>query len=131
MTNTPASPSTKVLIIEDEALLSDLLVMNLRKAKFDTFLASDAEQAQKALENEPLPDIIILDILLPGMNGFEFLQIIKNSDKLKNIPVIILSNLGNKRDIEKGMSAGSTDYMIKAHILPEDLIKKIKEILPK
>ena len=121
----------KVLVVEDDKFLSELVVTNLRKANFDVTLTIDVEKAWEELEKQPLPNIIILDLILPGTNGFEFLEQIKKDDKLKSIPVIILSNLGSEQDIEKGLSLGASAYLVKAHILPEDLVKKIKETLSK
>jgi len=123
------NPQQKVLLVEDDKFLSELLVTNLRKAGFDVTLTIDAEKAWKELEQQTLPNIIILDLILPGTNGFEFLEKIKEKDKLKSIPVIILSNLGSEQDIKKGLALGASAYLVKAHILPFDLIKKIKEII--
>jgi len=121
----------KVLIVEDDSLLAELLMSSLRKANFGTIFAPDAEEARKELDKQLLPDIILLDIILPGMNGFELLGIIKKEDRLKLIPVIVMSNLGSDQDKKKGMELGAVAYMVKADILPEDLIKKIKEVTSK
>jgi len=121
----------KVMIVEDDSLLAELLIASLRKANFETIFAPDAEEARKELDKQLLPDIILLDIILPGMNGFELLKIIKKEDRLKSIPVIVLSNLGSDQDKKKGMELGAVAYIVKANILPEDLIKKIKEVTQK
>lgn len=75
------------------------------------------------------PNIIILDIILPGKDGFEILQDLKKDDKTKNIPVIIVSNLGTKGDLEKGRQLGAVDFMIKATVTPGDIVEKAKKVL--
>jgi len=123
------SPPLKVLVVEDDQFLADLLVKNLYKANFEVALFFDAEDAYKELKKGVFPDVIVLDLILPGMNGFEFLEKIKKEEETKSIPVIILSNLGSEQDIKKGLDLGASLYLVKAHILPDDLVKKIKEVV--
>ena len=118
----------RVLIIEDDSFLASLLTSALKRADFETSLAIDGEEGLKKLETE-IPDIILLDLILPGIGGFEILEKIKKEDKTKKIPVIIISNLGSQEEIQKGLKSGANAYLVKASILPDDVIKKIKEIL--
>ena len=120
----------KVLIIEDDGFIASLITGTLKRADFETNLAIDGEGALKKLETE-IPDIILLDLILPGIGGFEILEKIKREDKTKKIPVIILSNLGSQEEIKKGLKSGADAYLVKANILPEDVVKKIEEILNK
>lgn len=117
-----------VLLIEDDPLMVGVLAQNIERAGFRVESTSNAEEALKKLPLQK-PDIILLDILLPGLNGFDFLQMIKNDKKFSAIPVIILSNFGSRTDIDKGMVMGATAYLIKSNVLPEDVISKIKEVL--
>ena len=80
---------------------------------------------------EHKPHLILLDLILPGMDGFEVLRDIHGNENSKKIPVIILSNLGQKDDIEKGMRFGAIDYLVKAHNTPGEIVDKVKEVLAK
>jgi DNA-binding response OmpR family regulator len=118
----------KILIVEDDRFLRELIVQKLTKEGYQTTEAVDGEEGLKKAKEEK-PDLALLDLILPGIDGFEVLAEIKKDSSISAIPVIILSNLGQKDDIEKGMSLGATDYMIKAHFTPGEIIEKIKAIL--
>ncbi|MDD5738876.1 MAG: response regulator [Candidatus Pacebacteria bacterium] len=120
----------KVLVVEDDKFLRELINRKLQSENFETFLAFDGETALVLVEKER-PDIVLLDLILPGINGFEVLAKIKENERLKEIPVIILSNLGQKDDIDKGMGLGATDYLVKAHFTPSEIIEKINQTLTK
>ena len=119
----------KILIVEDDKFLRELLESKLRKEKdFTIVTAKDGEEGlQKAREEDP--DLIILDLILPGLNGFEVLEKIKSSAAIADIKVIVLSNLGQKEDIDRAMKLGAEDYLIKAHFTLEEIIKKIRKNL--
>ncbi|HEY4486110.1 MAG TPA: response regulator [Candidatus Paceibacterota bacterium] len=120
----------KVLIIEDDKFLGELLYKRLSQENFFIDLATDGESGiTKAVELRP--DIILLDILLPGMNGYAVLEKLKADPALKDIPVIILSNLGQKGEIEKGLALGAADFLIKAEFDLNDIVGKIQGILNK
>ena len=120
----------KVLVIEDDKFLRELINRKLQSENFETVLAIDGETGLDLIVKE-IPDIVLLDLILPGINGFEVLTKVKENDKVKDIPVIILSNLGQKDDIEKGMGIGAADYLVKAHFTPNEIIGKINQILAK
>lgn len=120
----------KILIVEDETALLYALKAELSYNGFEILEAMDGEKGLKILE-EQKPDIIILDLLLPGIDGFEVLRRIKSKDETKNIPVIILTNLGDGENIEKGKKLGADDYLIKTDYSLEDVIKKIKDLINK
>lgn len=120
----------KVLIIEDDKFLRDLMSHKISKEGFETIEAVDGEEGLKtALEK--LPHVILLDLILPGMDGFEVLQRIRQDSKIGKTPVMILSNLGQKDDIEKGNQLGATDYLVKAHNTPGEIVEKVKVIISK
>ena len=121
---------SKILVIEDDKFLRELINRKLQSENFETVLAVDGEIGLELVEKER-PDIILLDLILPGINGFEVLTKIKENERIKEIPVIILSNLGQKDDIDKGMSIGAIDYLVKAHFTPNEIIEKINQILAK
>jgi len=118
----------KILIIEDDKFLRDLISQKLLKEGFDIAQAIDGEDGVKKIKEEN-PDLILLDLILPGIDGFEVLTQMKADQNLASIPVIILSNLGQKEDIEKGLKLGANDFLIKAHFTPGEIIEKIKSIL--
>lgn len=115
-----------ILIIEDDAFLRDLINKKLSSAEFTTTEAIDGETGIKKAKEEK-PDLILLDLLLPGMDGFEILSKLKTDSSTSSIPVIILSNLGQKEEVEKGMELGASDYLIKAQFTPEEIVIKIRE----
>ena len=119
---------TKILLVEDDTFFAGMYIAKLGFENFEILLASDGQKGIKLAEKEN-PDLILLDILLPKMDGFEVLKTVKKSEKTKAIPVILLTNLGQKDDVEKGLSLGATDYLIKAHFMPQEVIQKIKQVL--
>lgn len=127
MTNKPSTKS-RILLIEDDTFLSGMYVSKLTMEHFDVELAGDGASGLAKAESTR-PDIILLDILLPKMNGFEVLKRIKAQPELRDIPVILLTNLGQKSDVAEGLDLGATDYLIKAHFMPSEVVDKIKRYL--
>lgn len=128
MPNYEKRGKNKILLIEDDAFLAGIYASKFEQSGFETFLAMDGEAGLKIAEKET-PDIILLDILLPKMSGFEVLEKLKKQVKTKDIPVLPLTNLGQREDVEKGLELGAVDYMIKAHFLPSETIEKVKKVL--
>lgn len=122
---------SKILIIEDDRFLRELIVTKLSKEKdYLVISAVDGEDGIKKIKEEK-PNLILLDLILPGIDGFEVLSQIKNDPDVSSIPVIILSNLGQREDIERGITLGANDYLIKAHFTPGEIVEKIKAIFHK
>ncbi|HNZ83703.1 MAG TPA: response regulator [Candidatus Pacearchaeota archaeon] len=119
----------KVLIVEDDSFLRELIVKKLLNEGFEVVAAVDGEDGLKKSKEEKNIDIMLLDLILPGIDGFEVLTKIKADPATNYIPVVILSNLGQKEDIEKGLKLGAKDFLIKAHFVPGEIIAKIKEII--
>ena len=103
--------SKKILIIEDDVFLNELMAKKLIEEGFDVIKAVNGEEGLEMAQQER-PDLILLDLILPGMDGFEILEKIKEEPETSAIPVIILSNLGQREDIEKGFDLGADDYLI-------------------
>ncbi|HRY82726.1 MAG TPA: response regulator [Candidatus Moranbacteria bacterium] len=118
----------KILIIEDEETLQKALTQYLREEKFETISAMDGEKGIE-LAVSGMPDLIILDIILPKKDGFQVLEEIKKNEKTKNIPVVLLTNLESMDDIQKAFDKGATTYLVKSEYKLEDIVKKINEIL--
>jgi len=118
----------KILIVEDDSFLRGLMSQKLTSNGFEILQATDGEEAIKKASTQGL-DLILLDLVLPNIDGFEVLSQLKENSATSKIPVIILSNLGQKEDIDKGFKLGAADYLIKAHFTPNEIIEKIKTIL--
>jgi DNA-binding response OmpR family regulator len=119
-----------VLLIEDDTFLSGMYVTKLSLEGFDVQIAADGEAGVREAK-AILPDIVLLDILLPKKDGFAVLKEIKEDSKVKHIPVVLLTNLGQKDDVDRGLSLGAADYLIKAHFMPSEVVEKVKKILSK
>jgi len=120
----------KILLVEDDPFLIDIYTSKLEKEGFSVRISESGEDCFKKI-NQEKPDLILLDIILPKIDGWEVLKKIKSDEKLKNIKIIILSNLYQKEDIEKGLSLGADKYLIKANYDPKEVIEEIKKILNK
>jgi len=119
----------KILIIEDEVVLTQALSTYF-SINYEVVIANDGEKGLKAVE-EFMPNIVLLDIFLPKMNGFDVLKNIKANDKTKNIPVVILSNCGGVSDIKKGAKLGASAYLVKADTELKDIMEKVNSICGK
>ena len=118
----------KILIVEDDKFLRELIAQKVAKEGFTMIQAMDGEEGVKKAKEEK-PDLVLLDLILPSMDGFAVLTAIKGDSTIAATPVIILSNLGQKDDVEKGLKLGAADYLIKAHFTPGEIIEKIRSIL--
>lgn len=119
-----------ILIIEDDKFLRKLIEKKLTEENLGILKATDGKEGLKMAKEEK-PDLILLDLVLPSMNGFEVLSQLKkdSEESIREIPVIVLSNLGQKEEVEKGMNLGATDYLVKARFTLEEIIEKINTIL--
>lgn len=118
----------KILIIEDDKFFRELISKKLQKENFDVVTASDSKEAFAYLDSN-LPDLIVLDLILPGLDGYEILSIIKKDKRTSSIPVIILSNLGQQEEIDKAKSLGVIDFMVKVNFTLEEIAGRIKHAL--
>jgi DNA-binding response OmpR family regulator len=108
--------------------LSGIYATKLELDGFSVVTARDGEEGLKAAFKEK-PDLILCDVLMPKLDGFEVLKRLKADAQTKDIPVIMLTNLGQKEDVEKGLEEGATDYLIKAHFVPAEAVAKIRKVL--
>ena len=118
----------KILIIEDDDFLRQLISQKISAEGFAVSLAVDGSDGIEKTK-DIMPDLIILDLLLPTVDGFEVLSKIKSDPATNPIPVIILSNLGQQEEINKGLKFGAADYLVKAQLTPEEIVEKIKNLL--
>ena len=123
-----AKNNKKILVVEDEATLQKALNDVLSGEGFDVVSALDGEKGLQMAKDEK-PDIVLLDIILPKMDGFEVLTRLKSMDETKEVPVIILTNLSDLDNIQKALDLGATTYLVKADFHLDDVLKKIKTTL--
>ena len=118
-----------ILIVEDDFFVSRAYAIKLEKENLNVQSVTDGEAAIEYLKKNENPNLVLLDLMIHKKSGFEVLKEIKTSDKWKNIPVIILSNLGQESDIKKGKELGAVEYIIKADVDIENIIEKAKKYL--
>ena len=115
----------RILLVEDDKFLLKFFAARLKEEDFEVVLAEDGEEAVRKVKEEK-PDLILLDLILPKKDGFAVLKEIKSDEKTKNIPVFVLSNLGQESDREKAKELGAVDYLVKVNFDLKEIIKKIK-----
>lgn len=120
----------KVLFIEDDDFLRSLVITKLQKEGFAVATNADGAGAMEKIDVEK-PDLLLLDLMLPAVSGFDILADVRKSPTWKNLKVIIFSNLGDETDIKHGMELGVSDYMVKANFTLDELVEKIKTLLGK
>lgn len=118
-----------ILWVEDDVLLSDIIRKKLERFNTELLHAYDSGEAFRFITEGKMPDIIFLDILLPGMNGYEILEKLKSDNKTKDIPVVILSNFGQKSEVDKGLELGAEKFLIKATITLDEVFQEADQIL--
>lgn len=123
-----ADNKIKILLIEDDVFLAKMYKIKLDLDGFEVIHSENGEKGL-VLASHKKPNIILLDIILPKMDGYQVLSQLKKAEETKNIPVILLTNLGQKEDIDKGLALGANDYLIKAYFTPAEVVNKIKKVL--
>lgn len=117
-----------ILLVEDDAFVSDIYQTKLGQEDFAVETAGNGLEAVKKLE-QGIPDLVLLDIVMPYMDGMEVLRKLKENEKWKDIPVILLTNLSEKEKVEEGVNMGANDYLIKSHFTPAEVVGKVKALL--
>lgn len=122
----------KILVVEDEKTLAEIISLKLQEEGFEVDNAYDGEEAlQKLTQPSSLPDLVLLDILLPKVNGLEVLAKIRQNgnEKLTSIPVLIFSNFAHEEEVQKAKDLGAVDYIVKAAFSPAEIVTKVKAVL--
>lgn len=117
-----------IILVEDDSFLAGMYTTKLSLEGFEVLQEADGTAGFELIKDKK-PDLVLLDIILPKMDGFEILKALKADKDLANIPVILLTNLGKKEEVDKGISLGAVDYLIKAHFVPSEVIEKIRKTL--
>ena len=120
----------KILLVEDEEMLANMYETKFKNEGFDIEKALNGEDGLKKAK-EMLPDFILLDIIMPKMDGFAVLKVLKENQKTKNIPVMLLTNLGQEEDIRRGEVLGVVGYLVKANTTPAEVVAAVKDKLNK
>jgi len=119
----------KILLVEDDNFLSELLLKKLADSNAIVDRAADGEEAIKKVTSNPKFDLILLDLMLPKIGGFEVMEAINADPKVKGTPIIILSNLGQKNDVEKGVSLGAKKFLVKAILSLDEIVDAVSEVV--
>ena len=122
----PEKP-TKVLIVDDDPFILDMYVLKFKERGFEVVTATDGKLGLVKI-NEEKPDVVLLDVVMPTMDGFDVLQELKKQEKTA-MKIIMLTNLGQKEDVERGMSLWADDYVIKAHFTPSEVVNKVMSVI--
>lgn len=119
---------SKILIVEDDSFLLNMYATKFEMEGFEVIMAEDGEKGLRLAKKE-MPDMILLDILLPRMNGFEVLKALKEDEQTKDLKVLLLTNLSQRAEVDQGFDMGAVEYLIKAHFMPSEVVAKVKKIL--
>ena len=123
-----AQSKKKILVVEDDPMISSMYKTKFEVDGFEVFIADNGATGLELAKKEK-PDIVMLDIILPQLDGFSVLEQIKQDKNTKDIPVIMLTNLSTDEDREKGAKMGALDYLVKASLTPGQISEKIRQIL--
>jgi len=119
----------KILLVEDEEIMIDLLQKKLTTEGYELSVAKDGEEGLKAMKNALLaghrPDLILLDIIMPKMGGFEVMEEMAKDKELKKIPVVVISNSGQPVELDRAQKLGAKDWLIKTEFDPQEVIDKV------
>ena len=118
----------KILIVEDDAFLQGLEATKIKKAGYEILTASSGEEGMEKI-NQPGINLVLLDLILPQFDGFEILKKVRETESIKNLPVIVFSNLSEEKDIERATKLGATDFMVKSNFTLDELVERIKKVL--
>ena len=122
-----SEPIKKILLIDDDPFILEMYVLKLKEHNFQIETASNGKEGLAKIR-EFKPDLLLLDIVMPALDGFDILREIKKNPP-PNMKIILLTNLGQKEDVERGMQLGADDYIIKAHFTPSEVVEKVKGLL--
>lgn len=123
-----AGDTKKVLLVEDDKMIIDMYTLKFTQEGYEVVQAENGKDGLDFAKKHN-PDIILLDIILPQMDGFTVLKALKADAKTKNTPVVLLTNLGQDGDVKKGLELGAVDYLIKANFTPSQVVDKVKSVL--
>lgn len=116
-----------IMVVEDDLFISDIYDVRLSAAGFKVVIAGNGREALDKLREGIRPDVMLLDIIMPYVDGFDVLDAVMKNEEWKTIPVILLTNLSQKEDIDRAITMGAKDYLIKSHFTPTEVLSKISK----
>ncbi len=119
----------KVLIVEDDFFVSDIYETKFRNEGCDVTAVGDGAKAMAKLGEGLVPDVILLDLIMPNMDGKEFLEKVKSLPNVSSVPVLVLSNLSQEEDIKGSLALGAKEYIVKSHLTPTEVFQRVCEFL--
>ncbi len=121
----------KILIVDDDEFLLDMYALKFKESGFEVEVARGGEEAMETMRLGLKPDVLLLDIVMPALDGFDVLKLIKKENLIPGAVLVVLTNLGQKEDIEKGLHLGAQDYIVKTHFTPSEVVKKVSGLRKK
>lgn len=121
-------PDKKIMIVEDDPTLRDIYTTRFKAEGYEVVSASDGEMALTVAVKEK-PDLILLDIMMPKISGFDVLDILRDTEETKNTKIVVMSALSQSSDVEKGKSLGASAYLVKSQVTLTEVVEKIKAIM--
>jgi CheY-like chemotaxis protein len=131
MTQNNSDQKIKVLIVDDDKFLLDMYAIKFGQNGFEVMACLDAEYALEKIRGGFIPKIVLSDLLMPSMDGFVFLERMRDEKLASGAKKIVLSNKGEKSDIDRAVSLGANGYIIKANVIPSEVVEKVREIFKK
>jgi DNA-binding response OmpR family regulator len=119
----------KVFVVEDDPFLVKAYQMKLSQEGMEVWTATDGKEALKFVAEHEPPNIVLLDLMLPGASGFDILQVIRANETWKKVPVIVLSNLGQSQDVQKAQELGVQDYIVKANTRITEIVDHVRKTM--
>jgi CheY-like chemotaxis protein len=129
MTEEAQQEKKTIMIAEDDVFIGDIYEVKLKDAGYNVVLANNGREAIEKLESGIKPHIMLLDIVMPYMDGFDVLEAINQREEWKTIPVVLLTNLSQKEDVDRGMALGEKDFLIKSHFTPSEVLAKVQKYM--
>ncbi len=121
----------KIMVVEDDFFISDIYDVKLSSAGYEIILANNGREAIEKLTSGVRPHLMLLDIVMPYMDGFDVLKAMSENAQWQSIPVVLLTNLSQKEDIDQAMKHGAKDYLIKSHFTPSEVLSKVEKYILK
>ena len=118
-----------IMVVEDDIFISDIYDVKLKDAGYDVIMANNGREAIDKLESGVHPDLILLDIVMPYMDGFDVFEAINRREEWKGIPIVLLTNLSQKEDVDRGITLGAKDFLIKSHFTPTEVLAKVQKYI--
>lgn len=118
----------RIILVEDDQFLANIYTAKLKEAGFEVEVVGDGNSVIARIK-EKKPDLLLLDIILPHLDGWEVIKQVKKTEELSDLKIVILSSLGQKNEVEKGLKLGAVKYFIRSHYTPAEIVEEIKKIL--